>query len=300
MKVLFLILSVLTLTSSQVFNGDEWKQVKSPLDSPHYKLIMSEMFPENSFSVKTNRGGRIAGGQPAALGQFKYQVLLMTVDTFGDTYVCGGSILSHNWILTAAHCLEDIKQVSVYVGIIDRVNGPAVWGIDITDKNHMILHENYNPNGLVNDIALVRLVNTIVSNPNVDFVQLPLRSDAGLILDGKIATVAGFGRYTDISGPSPNLRYVSNPIAPNEKCEKVYGKANVRESSLCFDTIGGRSSCQGDSGGGLVTELRGKNVLVGVVSFGAAVSCTQGHPAVFTRVTSFLDWIGGKTNIRID
>lgn len=203
-------------------------------------------------------------------------------------------------ISQASHCLEDINRVSVYVGIIDRLNGPAIWGIDITDKNHMIKHENYNPKGLVNDIALLRIVNTIKSDPNVAIVQLPQRSDAGLILDGKIATIAGFGRYTDTSGPSQYLRWVSNPIAPNEKCEKVFGKANVRESSLCFDTLGGRSSCQGDSGGGLTVDLRGTKVLVGVVSFGAAVSCTQGHPAVFTRVTSFLDWIENKTSIRIN
>lgn len=164
----------------------------------------------------------------------------------------------------------------------------------------MIMHENYNPTGLVNDIALLRLVNTIKNDPNVAIVQLPLRSDASSILDGKAATVAGFGRYTDFSGPSQNLRWVSNPIAPNDKCEKVYGKANVRESSLCFDTLGGKSSCQGDSGGGLTVDLRGTKVIVGVVSFGAAVSCTQGHPAVFTRVTSYLNWIANKTSIRID
>lgn len=188
----------------------------------------------------------------------------------------------------------------MYVGIIDRQNGPAVWGIDISDQINMIMHENYNPNGLVNDIALLRLVNTIKSDPNVAIVQLPQRSDASLILDGKLATVAGFGRYTDTSGPSQYLRYVSNPIAPNEKCEKTYGKANVRESNLCFDTTGGRSSCQGDSGGGLTIDLRGTKVIVGVVSYGAATSCTQGHPAVFTRITSFLDWIHSKTSIQIN
>ena len=190
--------------------------------------------------------------------------------------------------------------MSVYVGIIDRLNGPAVWGIDITDKNNLIMHEKYNPTGLVNDIALIRLVTTIKNDPNVGIVELPKRSDVSVNLDGKTATIAGFGRYADTSGPSPYLRWVSNPIAPNEKCEKTYGKANVRESSLCFDTIGGRSSCQGDSGGGLTIDLRGTKVIVGVVSFGAATSCTQGHPAVFTRVTSYLDWIQSQTNIRID
>lgn len=102
MKIVILTLLTLTLTSAQVFNGDDWKQVKSPLDSPHYQLIMSEMFPELNANGKINRGARIAGGQLATLGQFKHQALLLTVDSFGDTYVCGGSIISHNWILTVS------------------------------------------------------------------------------------------------------------------------------------------------------------------------------------------------------
>lgn len=164
----------------------------------------------------------------------------------------------------------------------------------------MIIHENYNPTNVVNDIALVRLVNTIKSDPNVGIVQLPARSDAGSVLDGKVATIAGFGRYTDTSGPSPLLRWVQAPLANNEKCEKVFGKANVRDTNLCLDTTGGKSSCQGDSGGGLTVELNGRKVLAGIVSYGAAVSCTSSYPAVYTRVDSFLDWIQGKTNILIN
>lgn len=146
----------------------------------------------------------------------------------------------------AAHCLDQIVKVSVYVGIIDRVNGPAVWGIDITDKIHMLIHENYNATNVANDIALIRLVNTINNDPNVGIVNLPYRTDANVVLDDKIATIAGFGRYSDTSsGPSQYLRWVQTPIASNEKCEKIFGKANVRDTNLCLDTTGGKSSCQG-------------------------------------------------------
>jgi chymotrypsin len=141
--------------------------------------------------------------------------------------------------------LENISRVSVYVGIIDRVNGPAVWGITITDKSSMILHESYNSGNLANDIALIRLVNTIVSDPNVGIVSLPLRTDVSVALEGKLATIAGFGKYSDTSGPSPFLRYVTQPIVSNANCEKVFGKANVRDTNICLETTGGRSSCQG-------------------------------------------------------
>lgn len=164
----------------------------------------------------------------------------------------------------------------------------------------MIIHENYDPVHFVNDIGLIRLVNTIKSDPNVGIVNLPSRSDVQTLLDGKLATISGFGKTTDYSGPSQFLKWVRSPIAPNEKCEKVFGKTKVRDTNLCLETVGGKSSCQGDSGGGLTVELNGKNTLAGIVSFGAAVGCTLGHPAVFTRVTSYLDWIEAKTSIKIN
>ena len=57
---------------------------------------------------------------------------------------------------------------------------------------------------------------------------------------------------------------------------------------------------QGDSGGPLVyQESDGRYTEVGIVSFGADAGCTLGYPAVFTRVTSCLDWITLNTGVRI-
>lgn len=188
----------------------------------------------------------------------------------------------------------------MYVGVIDRVQGPAVWSITVSDKSNLIMHENYASANVVNDIALVRLVNTIKSDPNVGIINLPTRSEVSTSLVGKMATIAGFGRYTDTSAPSQQLRFVQNKIVDNTVCEKTFGKANVRETNLCLEGSAGRSSCQGDSGGGLHLELNGRKVVVGVVSFGAAAGCTLNYPAVYTKVSSYLDWIQSKSGIQIN
>jgi secreted trypsin-like serine protease len=58
---------------------------------------------------------------------------------------------------------------------------------------------------------------------------------------------------------------------------------------------------QGDSGGAFgYLESDGLYTEVGIVSFGSSAGCTLGYPAVFTRVTSYLDWIESNTGIIID
>lgn len=103
MKLFVIALSMLSLATAKVFVPDEWTQVKSALDSPRHQLIINKIFPRSSFSMKTYRSGRIAGGELARMGQFVHQALLLTRDGPGNEYVCGGAIISHNWILTVSH-----------------------------------------------------------------------------------------------------------------------------------------------------------------------------------------------------
>ena len=99
MKIIFAVF-ILGCVSGQVPFGNQWKEVKSPLDSPRYHEILKELFP--TISGRNLRAGRIAGGEFAQLGQFPFQALLLNIDSLSDTYLCGGSIISHNWILTVS------------------------------------------------------------------------------------------------------------------------------------------------------------------------------------------------------
>lgn len=64
----------------------------------------------------------------------------------------------------------------------------------------------------------------------------------------------------------------------------------VGSTNICIKTTGGISTCNGDSGGPLVLA-DGSNTLIGATSFGIAFGCERGWPGVFTRITSYLDWI---------
>ena len=60
----------------------------------------------------------------------------------------------------------------------------------------------------------------------------------------------------------------------------------------------GDDSCPGDSGGPLVANVNGAPVQFGVVSFGG--DCGVGLPGVYTRVTTFTEWINGITGGTVD
>lgn len=108
MKFIIFAFAVFGCVCSDDFVPNDWKFVQSPLDAPRYKEILSQIIPPSVFAGRT---GRIAGGANANLGQFPHQALLLTRDTLGDDYICGGSIISHNWILTVSHIENLIKAI---------------------------------------------------------------------------------------------------------------------------------------------------------------------------------------------
>ncbi|KAG8237817.1 hypothetical protein J437_LFUL002425 [Ladona fulva] len=131
----------------------------------------------------------------------------------------------------------------------------------------------------------------------INFIRLPPPSFASVNLDGQLVTISGFGKYTDDSGISKELRYVTLPVMPTAQCAGAF--PGVDNSQICTDTTGGHSACNGDSGGPLIIQVNdGGYYEVGLVSFGSNQGCTLGMPAVFTRITSFLPWISSHTGMK--
>lgn len=81
----------------------------------------------------------------------------------------------------------------------------------------------------------------------------------------------------------------------NSGCSPWYGGI-LTNNVICIKTTGGISTCNGDSGGPLVLA-DGSNTLIGATSFGIVFGCELGWPGVFTRITSYLDWIENNTGV---
>ncbi|KAM6934114.1 transmembrane protease serine 3 [Xenentodon cancila] len=228
---------------------------------------------------------RIVGGNISELGQFPWQVSLH----FRSEHLCGGSIISTFWILTAAHCVYGFENSSlwtVHVGLteqlIHRAQSLAVKTI--------IYHARYRPKGLDYDIALMKLDRPLSFNGYVEPICLPNHGED--FTEGTLCWISGWGATEEEGETSVVLRSAMVPLISTKTCNQpeVY-KGLISSWMICAGYLeGGVDSCQGDSGGPLACQDSSIWKLVGATSWG--VGCAlRNKPGVYTRITESLSWI---------
>uniref|UniRef100_A0A2A4K1R6 Peptidase S1 domain-containing protein n=1 Tax=Heliothis virescens TaxID=7102 RepID=A0A2A4K1R6_HELVI len=237
---------------------------------------------------------RIAGGSAASLGQFPYQAGLLASFDLGRG-VCGGSLLNAQRVLTAAHCWFDGEDqawmIEVVLGSIRLYSG----GVRVFSSN-VVMHENWIPSVIRNDIAIIILPSAVSLSNNIAPIALPSGNELNELFEGDIATASGFGRTGDASSGAITvnqfLSHVDVPVISNAVCRQSF--VIIQPSNICINSAGGRSTCRGDSGGPLVVSRNNRRILIGVTSFGSARGCQVGAPAAFARVTSYVSWINQR------
>ncbi|ETN67338.1 kallikrein-7 [Anopheles darlingi] len=246
---------------------------------------------------------KVAGGTIADKEQFPYLVAILLSFGDGSETLCGGSILSERFILTAAHCLYGMQEATIVAGLNSiplPVDGGSSGAVTITIKpTNVIMHPGYDPVDILNDIALIHLPLPLpLHSPRIQTIRLPGWSNAYTDLTGYDSIVSGWGIQSNDDFAEAgdearlDLRYANNAIVPNDICRRVYG-ALIRNQQICVSGEGGRNPCQGDSGGPLTVEFDGGQRLtqVGIVSYGSIRGCEKGIPGVYTRVSSYMEWI---------
>ncbi|KAK2909182.1 hypothetical protein Q8A67_005019 [Cirrhinus molitorella] len=157
---------------------------------------------------------RIVEGSMSVPGLVPWQVSLH----FQNQHLCGGSVISERWILTAAHCVYGFAQSvlwTVYAGITDQ----PLSGFGALSVEKIIYHANYRPEGHSYDIALIKLKLPLSFNDQVAPICLPSYGES--FEDGQMCLISGWGATVDGGEASVSLHSAQVPLLSSRDCRKL-------------------------------------------------------------------------------
>ncbi|KAG3271481.1 transmembrane protease, serine 7 [Ictidomys tridecemlineatus] len=231
---------------------------------------------------------RVVGGTDSQEGAWPWQVSLHFV---GSAY-CGASVISREWLLSAAHCfhgnrLSDPTPWTAHLGMY--VQGNAKF---ISPLRRIVVHEYYNSQTFDYDIALLQLSVAWPETLKQLIQPICIPPVGQKVRSGEKCWVTGWGRRHEAdSKGSPVLQQAEVELIDQTLCVSTYGIITSR--MLCAGVMSGkRDACKGDSGGPLSCRRQsdGKWILTGIVSWGHG--CGRANfPGVYTRVSNFVPWI---------
>jgi secreted trypsin-like serine protease len=241
------------------------------------------------------------GEQTVAPGARPWHVALVSA-FFSDAfwgYLCGGALIAPEWVVTAAHCVQDEGSGEVMASSTLEILVGAT-ALNTTDGQRVavswvIPYPNF-LDSRDDDIALIQLAQPVTLGRLVQTIAPLNPTETGLITPGTVAAVTGWGSQWlwGFLG-SDQLRQVDVPIVSNSACQAAYDDVGltITGKMLCAGADG-LDACYGDSGGPLaVADGSGDGYkLAGIVSFGHPDGCgADGKYGGYTYVPAFVDWI---------
>ncbi|XP_059160813.1 transmembrane protease serine 9-like [Physella acuta] len=230
----------------------------------------------------------IINGKDAPVDAWPWQVAIFVQ----SSKICGGTVLSDLWVVTAAHCILQ-NPVTLLFGVrqLNKTVNDSIYTTARTSE-YIVRHEAYNSESFRHDIALIKLNESLQFSDSV----LPICLSEHVSTESATCYVTGFGSTVELNLPvvlPPTLQQLRVGVMNQTMCDFIYRAAAVYmdSDSVCLDTEPGQAVCVGDSGGPLSCLHDGRFYLVGVTSF-VKDSCNNGaFPAVYVSIKSYLDWL---------
>ncbi|XP_040296262.1 serine protease 33-like [Bufo bufo] len=258
-------------------------------------LVLGIVMKTAPGSAQLSSMHRVVGGQDAAPRERPWQAALL----YEGSFFCGGSLISQDWVVTAAHCVvrKTHRKLQVLLGVLNLMDtGPTKLSVAV---KKIIINPIYNGGITSGDLALLELEISVNFNDNIQPITLPSQDQE--FQNGMMCWLTGWG-YTvqNVPQSAPNtLQEVKLPLINSTNCDKMFQVAShashapdlVKEDMICAGyPEGKKDGCQGDSGGPLACPSNESWFLVGIVSWGEGCAQPQ-KPGVYTKVSSFSSWI---------
>ncbi|KAK0161019.1 hypothetical protein PV327_009538 [Microctonus hyperodae] len=253
---------------------------------------------------------RVINGQSTKPHEFPHHVAIFIrkFPFIPEFLFCGGSIISPEWILTAGHCVPKIGSITVKAG---------KHYIDINESyqqnRHVIksiVHEDFTGPSFSrkitskNDIALLKLESPLIYTDYIRPIALPNYDEE----------ISGYGEFcgwgatsTDLIPSFPNqLQKAEMEIINNDNCAALINAGFLGDSILEFEIYSGQicamyspqnaGPCFIDNGSGFIqynetSLITTTSKIVGIFSWSRVPCGKDQGPAVFTRVSEFINWI---------
>ncbi|KAG5666898.1 hypothetical protein PVAND_014905 [Polypedilum vanderplanki] len=216
-------------------------------------------------------------------------------------YMCGSSLISSNFVLTAAHCVHSKQHlqpffppdVVVMCGIFDLTN-LYDQNIQRIPAKTITVHPswNYTSKRYDGDIALIELQQAMKFSRFVNRIALPPNEAIRPETEG---FVIGYGESEFESSHEKKPRRIQIPTVGIEECYQNHPTISIIKSIDSF--CAGRNGvvpCNGDSGSSFHIDYHSTNTIIGVVSVGIEgdnKKCNDKTFALFSDVTKYVDWI---------
>nr|Q8JH85.1 RecName: Full=Alpha-fibrinogenase; Short=VLAF; AltName: Full=Snake venom serine protease; Short=SVSP; Flags: Precursor [Macrovipera lebetina]AAM96674.1 serine alpha-fibrinogenase precursor [Macrovipera lebetina] len=220
----------------------------------------------------------VIGGRPCNINQHRSLALLYNSSGF----LCGGTLINQQWVLSAAHC--DMENMQIYLGLHN-------FSLPNMDQKRRVAEEkffclsNKSYTKWDKDIMLIKLNRRVKTSTHIAPLSLPsnpprLRS---------VCRIMGWGSITSPRETLPYVPHCANiMILRYWVCRAIYGSLPAKSRTLCAGVPRRRiGSCLGDSGGPLICNGQ----IQGIASWGSDPCVNHGAPGVYTKVFDYNDWI---------
>ncbi|KAM8799891.1 hepatocyte growth factor-like protein [Eudromia elegans] len=228
---------------------------------------------------RLQRKGRIVGGQP---GNSPWTV---SIRNRAGVHFCGGSLVAEQWVMSSRQCFSscdaDLTGYEVQLGTLFKDPGPQ----DPDKQAIPIARIVCGPSE--SHLVLLKLARPAVLNGRVALICLP--PERSVVPAQTVCEIAGWGETRGTADDSV-LNVARLPVLAQAECGAAL-RGRLRDSELCTAPLRAAvGACEGDYGGPLACLSHDCWVLEGVIS-PARVCARANQPALFIRVSLYVDWI---------